>query len=240
MTAPQLLARGEVHSWWVRLDVPPATVACYDATLSDDERGRSARFRFERDRRRFVVARGALRDLLARYVGTDPGQIQFVYNAFGKPALSSEFGSRLKFNLSHSGDCALIAVAADADVGVDVEQVRALPEQPDVARRFFSAAEIEELNRVPSALRTQAFFRCWTKKEAYGKARGDGLDSTDAMPARPWSLHVIEPVPGYIGALVVEGRGWHFRSTRRVPLPSPSSRPLWHGRPPSASRASPS
>ncbi len=89
--------------------------------LSDDERNRSARFRFEKGRRRFVVARGALRELLGRYLGTDPGQIRFTYNAFGKPELHPDFGDRLKFNLAHSGDLTLIAIARDADVGVDVE-----------------------------------------------------------------------------------------------------------------------
>ncbi len=109
-----------VQCWCVRLDVAPPPETYY-ATLSDDERNRSARFRFEPDRRRFVVAHGVLRDLLGRYLGTDPGQIRFVYNAFGKPELHPEFGSRLTFNLAHSGDLALIAIARDAWVGVDVE-----------------------------------------------------------------------------------------------------------------------
>jgi len=96
-----------VQCWCVRLDVAPPPETYY-ATLSEDERNRSARFRFERDRQRFIVAHGALRDLLGRSLGTDPGRIRFVYNAFGKPELDPAFGERLKFNLSHSADLALM------------------------------------------------------------------------------------------------------------------------------------
>ena len=106
----------EVHSWCVRLDVPPETSADLYATLTSDEQNRSARLRFERDRRRFVVARGVLRELLGSYLGIPAGAVRFVYNAFGKPELSPELG-RLKFNLSHSADLALIAIAADAEIG---------------------------------------------------------------------------------------------------------------------------
>lgn len=216
MTGPWQLARGEVHSWCVTLDVPPENSAGAYATLTADERARSSWLRFERDRRRFIVAHGALHELLGRYLGTDPGQIRFVHNAFGKPALSPELGSRLKFNLSHSAGCAVIAIAADADIGVDVEHIRALPDHADIARRCFSAPEVDELNRLPSHLQAQAFFSCWTKKEAYVKARGASLAelfdaSPDAAPARRWSLYSFEPAPGYIGALVVEGSGWRLR-----------------------------
>src|SRR5947207_14721515 len=115
------LAADEIHSWCARLDVPPEASARFHATLSPDERNRSARFRFERDRQRFIVARGALRDLLARYLQTQPAQISFVYDAFGKPDLSPEFANGLRFNLSHSAGFALIAIATGSDVGVDLE-----------------------------------------------------------------------------------------------------------------------
>lgn len=216
MTGPP---RGEVHAWCVTLDVPPETSASLYAILTADERERSARLRFESDRRRLVVARGALREILGRYLGAPAGQIRFVYNAFGKPALSPAFGSRLRFNLSHSGDCALIAVVADADVGVDVEQVRPLPDQAEIARHFFSATEVDELSQVPSHLRAHAFFCCWTRKEAQVKARGAGLESTDLRPAQRWSRYQIEPAPGYIGALVVEGRGWRLAPLASWPVP---------------------
>jgi 4'-phosphopantetheinyl transferase len=139
-----------------------------------------------------------------------------VYNAFGKPALSPEFGSRLKFNLSHSADLALIAIAADADIGVDLEYIRAQPDYAEIARYFFSADEVDRLNRLPSHLHAQAFLSCWTKKEAYVKACGEGLAMLHSPPARRWSLYTLQPAPGYIGALAVEGSGgrltqWHWQ-----------------------------
>src|SRR5438876_533965 len=212
-----------VQFWCVRLDVAPPPETYY-ATLSDDERNRSAGFRFERDRRRFVVARGVLRDLLGRYLDTNPGQIRFVCNAFGKPELHPEFGGRggLKFNLSHSGDLALIAIARDAWVGVDVECIERRGESnyADVARSFFSASEVDALSRVPSDLYAKAFFNCWTMKEAYVKGRGEGLTipltsfsvpiTTDPAPAPVrcgrWSLFTLQPAPGYVGALAVSAR----------------------------------
>ena len=205
----------EVHSWCVSLDVSPDTCAGFYATLASDERNRSARLRFERDRRRFVVAHGALRTLLGRYLRIPPGAVRFVYNPFGKPDLSPELG-RLKFSLSHSADLALIAIAADAEIGVDVELIREQSDWAELARCFFSPAEVDQLNRLPRPLHTQAFFSCWTKKEAYVKARGEGLalldeTPTDAVLSRRWSLYTIQPAPGYIGALVIAGRGWCLR-----------------------------
>ncbi len=205
-----------VQCWCVRLDVAPEP---YYAMLSDDERNRSARFRFEKGRRRFVVARGALRELLGRYLDTDPGQIRFIYNAFGKPELHPDFGDRLRFNLAHSGDLAIIAMAPDAEVGVDVECIegRGKSSYADIAQNFFSAAELDALSRVPRDLYDQAFFSCWTMKEAYVKGRGEGLAiplasfsvpiSTDPAPAAVrcgrWSLFALRPAPGYVGAVAV-------------------------------------
>jgi 4'-phosphopantetheinyl transferase len=215
MIGPVRLARDEVHSWCVRLDVPAEISAGLYATLTRDERNRSARLRFERDRQRFIVAHGVLRELLGRYLGTEPGQIRFVYSAFGKPALSPEFGGRLKFNLSHSGDLALIAIAANAEVGVDVEYIRSQPDYAAIARCFFSAAEADHLSRLPSHLCHEAFFRCWTRKEAYAKGRGEGLAILDRPSnaidaARRWSLYTLQPAPGYVGGLAIEGRGWRL------------------------------
>jgi 4'-phosphopantetheinyl transferase len=220
------LASGEVHSWCASLDVPAETSARLYATLTPDERTRSARFRFERDRRRFIVARGVLRDLLGRYLQTQPGQIRFVYNAFGKPDLSPEFAGRLKFNLSHSGCLAVIAIATASDVGVDLEYIRAESDYAEIARRFLSAAEVDHLMALPSHLYAEAFFSCWTKKEAYLKACGEGLaiplnsfsvPLTTNPPAHApvnlhgWSLYTLRPAPGYAGALAIEGAGWRLR-----------------------------
>lgn len=207
------LAHGEAHCWCVPLDVPPETTAALYATLTEEERSRSARFRFEPDRRRFIVAHGALRNLLGRYLGTHPEEIRFVTNAFGKPALDPEFGSQLQFNLSHSADLALIAIAG-ADVGVDLEHIRAQPDYTAIAEYFFSAAEVDYLTRLPIHLQAQAFFSCWTKKEACVKARGEGLAMTTDSVLTPvdlhgaWSLYTLHPAPGYVGALAIGGSGW--------------------------------
>src|SRR5438046_7547977 len=130
------LASDEVHSWCASLDVPPETSARLYATLTPDERTRSARFRFERDQQRFIVARGVLRDLLGRYLQTQPSHIRFVYNAFGKPDLDPALGNRLQFNLSHSAGLALIAIATASSVGVDLEYLRPQSDYTDITRRF--------------------------------------------------------------------------------------------------------
>lgn len=216
MTGPVPLACDEVHCWCVTLDVLPETAARLYATLTDDERQRSAHLRSERDRQRFIVAHGALRELLGCYLETDPDEIRFGHNAYGKPHLSPESGSPLQFNLSHSAGLALIAIAAEADIGVDLEYVRAQPDYTDIARRFFSADEFEQLDGLPRHLQPQAFFRCWTQKEAYLKACGEGLAGLDGAShgitqARHWSLYTVQPARGYIGALVIAGSGWHLR-----------------------------
>jgi 4'-phosphopantetheinyl transferase len=181
-----------VDCWCVRLDVSDETSAGFYETLSSDERNRAARLRFERDRRRFVVARGVLRALLGRCLEIPPAAVRFTCNRFGKPALSPELG-RLKFNLSHSADLALIAMAAEAEVGVDVELIREDPDWVDIAGS------------------SRAFFGGWTRREAYVKARGESLAQAGAVPGRGWSLYRLHPAPGYIGALVVEGRGRRLR-----------------------------
>jgi 4'-phosphopantetheinyl transferase len=247
------LASDEVHSWCASLDVPADTAARLYATLTPDERDRSARFRFERDRRRFIVARGVLRDLLGRYLQTEPGQIRFVYNAFGKPDLTPESGDRLRFNLSHSADLALIAIATVSSVGVDLEYVRWQSDYADIARRFFSAAEVDYLSALPSHLYAEAFFSCWTMKEAYLKACGKGLAvplnsfsvlpttdpahtpvdlldlrvaSSDTVRAARWSLYTLRLAPGYAGALALEGTGWRLSQWQwRMPEPA-GARPL--------------
>lgn len=200
----------EVQSWSVSLDTPSDVCDALYATLSADERGRSARFRRERDRRRFIVARGALRELLGRRLDVPPRELHFEYNEYGKPALSPDFESRLKFNLSHAGDVALVALAVDADVGVDVERVSADSDYAAIARSVFSAEEGNYVRSLPSHLRAAAFLRSWTKQEAYVKARGDGLTMEFGGFSGTWSLYTLQPAPGYIGALAIAGRGWRL------------------------------
>jgi len=176
-----------------------------------------------------------LRDLLGRYLQTQPGHLRFAYNTFGKPDLSPEFGNRLNFNLSHSAGRALIAIATASNVGVDLEYIRAQSDYTDIARRFFSTAEVDYLIALPSHIYAEAFFSCWTKKEAYLKACGEGLAiplnsfsvplttdpahtnvdlyvaSEDVALAKRWSLYTLRPASGYVGALAIEGTGWRLR-----------------------------
>jgi 4'-phosphopantetheinyl transferase len=213
--APLRVAQGEVHIWSASLDLPSESCERLYPTLSEDERSRSARFRFEHDRQRYLVAHGALRDLLGRYLGTDPRRVRFTYNSFGKPALDPQWGSRLKFNLSHSAGLALIAIATDADIGIDVEFIRALPEYGEIAGRFFSASEFAEFNRLPEGIRAGAFYNRWTRMEACVKAGGEGLglpstSHSEITPRLGWSLHTLRPAPGYIGAVAIAGSGWRL------------------------------
>jgi 4'-phosphopantetheinyl transferase len=219
------LRSGAVDVWYVDLAVDAATVADLGTDLAEAERTRAARFTFERDRRRFVVARAALRSVLGRYLGLPPGQLAFTFGEHGKPALEEAFAS-LGFNLSHSGEIAVVAVGWQRAVGVDVEQWRSLPDLDRLAARVFARGELAALAAVAESERARAFFRGWTRKEAFIKATGRGLAQpldrfvvslTAGEPARfldiegdpaalaRWTLHDLDTPPGYTGALVVEG-----------------------------------
>jgi len=201
-------------------------------TLAPDELRRADRYRFERDRRRFIVARGVLRAILSRYTGVEPGQLRFRYGAQGKPQLVGETGREaLRFNLSHAHELVLFAVARGRAIGVDLEYVRRDLADLELAERFFSPTEVAVLRALPAYARCRAFFNCWTRKEAYIKAKGGGLsipldqfDVTlgpgkaaalvearwDAEEASRWSLHGMDPAPGYVAALAVQGRAWEL------------------------------
>jgi 4'-phosphopantetheinyl transferase len=162
----------EVHVWRTSLEQPPAVVARLHDLLASDERARAARFRFERDRSRYVVGRARLRQLLGAYLRRAPADITFAYGAFDKPFLA---GRELWFNLSHSGAVALYAFSRAGELGIDVEL-----DGPDFAReriaeRFFAPGEVAALRALPAELQPRAFLHCWTRKEAFIKARGDGL-----------------------------------------------------------------
>jgi 4'-phosphopantetheinyl transferase len=232
------LAPGEVHVWRACVCLPAASVKELQRTLAADELDRARRYRFLKDRQRFIVARGVLRSILGRYLQLEPGRICFCYSAYGKPALDSSAGqpSQLSFNVAHSGDLALYALTLRQRVGVDLERVRLDLDYEQVAEQFFSPHERSALRTLPAQHRHEAFFSCWTRKEAYIKARGAGLSMpleqftvslTPGEPARlldvagdphegaRWSLWGLEPGPGYAGALAVEGavqplHYWHW------------------------------
>lgn len=193
----------------------------FRSILEASELERAGRFHFEKHRRHFMVGRGFLREVIARYQQVRPETLRFVYGAYGKPALAG--AQSLRFNMSHSHEVGLVAVARDAELGVDVEHVRADFATGDIARRFFSRAEVETFDALPQEEQVAAFFRCWTRKEAYIKAIGKGLskalDAFDVTlapgdapallraeeddPSR-WELSDVEVGEGYAGALMVE------------------------------------
>ena len=206
--------------------------ALYDV-LAPDERARADRFRFEEDRRRFTVARGVLRSILALYLDVEPAAIEFRYGAHGKPSLAETVdGCDVRFNLSHSYGLALHAFAIGREVGVDVEHMRADTDVMGVARHSFSPGEVEALSSLPAGQRREGFFNGWTRKEAFIKAHGEGValglsrfdvalrpdepaallrfDGDPGEVAR-WSMRALDAGEGYKAALAVEGKGWDLR-----------------------------
>jgi 4'-phosphopantetheinyl transferase len=209
-----------------RPDVGPDAVSASAALLSDGERQRARRFAFDRDRNRFIVTRALLRQLLAVRLGVGPESVELVSGARGKPALGGRFAaSNLRFNVSHCEDVAVYAFSSGREVGVDVEAVRELPDADDVAARWFSPREYATYRALEPGERALGFFQCWTRKEAFIKALGDGLyhplDRFDVSlaPGEParilrvedapgercgWGLEGFSPVPGFVAAVVAE------------------------------------
>ena len=228
------LSAAEVHVWRVSLEQPPDTVESLRQLLSPDEQTRATRFHFEKDRRHFVVARGVLRRLLGRYLGIAPGTLRFAHSDHGKPHLAPEMTqqlTQLKFNLAHSGSLAVYAFTLLGEIGVDLEHINPAFTGDDIARRFFSATEVACLDQLPGAERALAFFSCWTRKEAFIKAKGMGLsldldqfDVTvapdqeaallrtrwDESEAGRWSLRALDIGAGYVGAVAVEAHDWQL------------------------------
>lgn len=209
-----------VHVWPVSIQAPLLVVDQFRSLLAPDETARAARFRFEHLQHSFILARGALRILLGRYLNTPPAHLAFTYGSKGKPALAEL--CELQFNASHSRDLALFAFTMDCALGVDVESIRPMPDREAVAKRFFCAEEAAELTALPADQRDQAFFLCWTRKEAYIKATGEGLFAPldafrvtlqpgeparmihlerDPIAAQAWTLHDLISEPGYAAAL---------------------------------------
>jgi 4'-phosphopantetheinyl transferase len=223
----------EVHVWRASLEPETEAVSRMRQLLSADEQERANRFHFEIDRRHFIVARGCLRTILSRYIGIAPDEIRFRYATHGKPMLANSIEQvpTLRFNLSHSHNLALFGFTRVGEIGVDIEYIRPDFNGDDVARRFFSPAEVACLNEIPPVDRYKAFFSCWTRKEAFVKARKLGLslalDQFDVSlspqvpaallrtrwnedEASRWSLNAIEVEPGYVAAVAVEGHNWHL------------------------------
>jgi 4'-phosphopantetheinyl transferase len=213
----------EVHIWSARLPSKPASD--FDSALSDTERDRAYRFRFSNDRWAYVFSHAVLRNVLSQYLDCSPSDLQFGVSIFGKPFLAKEMGRTPEFNLSHAGSIVLVALSADRLIGVDVEEIRPMDDFGLIAESHFTSSEHAFISRHPPADRERAFFRCWTRKEAYIKAVGKGLslalNSFDTLIAcgqpgrqlagRPdaphvakWWLADLDVPEGYMAAVAVE------------------------------------
>ena len=219
-----------VHVWRTSLDESASQVDHFERTLAVDERSRAGRFYFRRDRERFIVARGILRAILGGYLNRAPESLSFSYSSYGKPSLVSESGAEaIRFNISHSHGTALYVVTRGREIGVDLELIRDGLEIEQIAERFFARSEISALCALPAELKRLAFFLCWTRKEAYIKARGEGLSmpldqfevslvpgetaalvsvQRDSNEAFRWSLQDLFPAADYAAALAIEGHDW--------------------------------
>ena len=220
-SVPDELTAGAVHLWQRSLrDSQQAIAACHELLLPD-ERERAARFRVERPRGDYILTRGTLRSLLSKYLHITPQEITFQYTEYGKPFLDN---SDLQFNVSHTEGLALLAFTRRRDIGVDVEKVRPQTDVRQLAERFFSLHERSALRDLTGDELHSAFFRCWTRKEAYIKAKGEGLSlplhqfdvsieqnpkqaliatRPDTVEASRWSIRTVTVTPGYAAALAV-------------------------------------
>lgn len=226
------LSSQHVHIWRASLDLPQLHIQHLQQSLTADELSRAARLYFEKDRQHFIAARGLLRTILSRYLDYQPDQLRFCYNHYGKPDLASISGwEMLSFNLSHSHGLALYAITRNRKIGIDLEYMRPNVIGERIAERFFSPREVASLHALPTYLQQEAFFDCWTRKEAYIKAQGKGLSlpldqfdvslapgepaellatRDDPQEASRWSLKELHPGTNYRAALAVEGHDWQL------------------------------
>ncbi len=234
-----LLSHNAVHVWRASLHVSTPELRAFEDTLAVDERARAERFYFQKHREHFIAGRGLLRNILSRYLDREPDRLRFCYNAYGKPSLTEETGAEgLCFNLSHSHEMALYAVTHGREIGVDIEYFRPNVETEKLAERFFSPREAAVLRALPEQLRKEGFFNCWTRKEAYIKAEGQGMSiplstfDVSLMPGEPaallhteshpqetsrWSLQALHPEPSYAAALAVKGHDWELKCWQWAP-----------------------
>lgn len=224
------LSSRDVHVWRASLSVPETRLADFRIVLADDERARAARFRNPLHGAHYTVGRGVLRMLLGRYLNRQPQNIRFSYSEYDKPFIE-DAAETLRFNLSHSQDLVLYAFTHQREIGIDIEYMRLAGTRDRIAEQFFSPNEIRALRALPAAQQAIGFFHCWTRKEAYIKAHGEGLslplDQFDVSltPGAPaalletrvasdhagrWALEALQPGANYVAALAVEGHDWEL------------------------------
>jgi len=215
-------APGEVHVWIAQLDQPASLVVRCERLLSSNELQRADRFRFPHLRNRFVLGRAALRILLARYIGLNRERIDFAYAEHGKPSVAS---GGLEFNASHSDSLFACAITSENEVGLDIEQIRQISDVDSLANRVMSPTELTQWTGLAEADRFTKFFACWTRKEAFLKATGEGISSElrdltvgfddtaviDVSRQDPVHIGSFQPIPGYAGAVATFRRLDHLR-----------------------------
>jgi 4'-phosphopantetheinyl transferase len=221
-----VISNQEVHIWRIFIDIDSPIIKTYLPILSIDEQEKANRFCFLNDRNRFITVRSILRRIIGYYIGKSPRELKFNFNQYGKPFLSQNSSTNaIKFNVSHSHEIALIAVNQDFDIGVDVEYIHTNFDFEGIVERFFSVNEKNVWRSLPNYQKVEAFFNCWTRKEAFIKAKGKGLSlplnefDVSFKPGEPasllntawdkkevddWSVEEIKPAYGYVGALAVE------------------------------------
>jgi 4'-phosphopantetheinyl transferase len=234
------LKEGEIHIWCVGLEQPLSRLQKFSQILNADERRRAERFLFEQDRRYFVSRHGTLRTILGRYLKIAPSELNFHHGTHGKPALAwTSYEAPIHFNLSHSRGVALFGFTRGHAIGVDIEYLHDIPEMEQIAERFFSMKENEVFRTLPRSQKKEAFFHCWTCKEAFMKAIGDGLSRPldtfdislvpgeptkllsiegDSKEASQWSIQDFKPIPNYVSAFAVrrhdfETKRWQWKAT---------------------------
>jgi len=222
------LKNDNVDVWCVSLEVDKSCLSSLQQSLSEDERMKAGRMRFKNKRDDYVAARGLLRLIIAAYLKEKPERLGFQYGPHGKPELAKEFiGTGLTFNMSHSHGLAVYGVGHKRVLGVDIEKIRSDMSFTKIAKRFFSPLEFETLQKLPAEQQKQGFFTCWTRKEAYIKAIGQGLffplnrfdvslvpgepaallaDRKDPRQVSRWTIVNLDVDPNYAAALVVEGK----------------------------------
>ena len=220
--ARPILHSDEVHVWRADLLLSESQLALLQSWLSEEERQRAERFHFPNHRSLFIARHGILRSILSSYIPLSPDLFEFSYNVYGKPELKNQDKHGLSFSLSHRNRSAIYAVALSRKIGIDIEQIRSDFDCLNLAKHFFAPGEIEALSSLPTDKQEDAFFRCWTRKEAYVKATGHGLSlplrnfevSLDPKEQTPiwtpqkseeWFAFSLCPFPNTIAALAVEG-----------------------------------
>lgn len=223
------LADNVVHVWSASLDKFIPQFERFSSTLCASEREQAQRFHFDRHRQWFIIRRGLLRILLGRYLDVEPSRLVFAYDPRGKPSVSEpHHPDQLYFNVSDSSGLALYAVSRCAPVGVDVERIKSVSDMDGIAARFFSAREKKAVSASSEPQKAEAFFNCWTRKEAYLKATGEGISESlprvevtlvpedapqllsiagDTQAAAKWTIFSFVPASGFVGALAIRATG---------------------------------